>query len=181
MVSSICWNDSVNMLAAMQDNKFIVWYHPAVIYSDRDLLPLTQFTKEERSATMSQFDGPETRPLPVLHFRSYRYFYFCSEVSRSPQLVQFTGRHCILRRSDGASIATALSPFPTLLHQHAATGNWEAAVRLCRFVEVGGGGKEGGREGGTRLAMLSCDCRTPPCGRVWLVWPLVLENSILPK
>lgn len=49
MLSSICWNDSVNMLAAMQDNKFIVWYHPAVIYSDRELLPLTKFTKEGRS------------------------------------------------------------------------------------------------------------------------------------
>ncbi len=49
MLSSICWNDSVNMLAAMQDNKFIVWSHPAVIYSDRELLPLTKFTKEGRS------------------------------------------------------------------------------------------------------------------------------------
>lgn len=48
MVSSICWNDMVNMLAAMQDNKFVVWYHPAVIYSDKDLLPLTRFTKESR-------------------------------------------------------------------------------------------------------------------------------------
>lgn len=48
MVSSICWNDTVNMLAAMQDNKFVVWYHPAVIYSDKDLLPLTRYTKEGR-------------------------------------------------------------------------------------------------------------------------------------
>ena len=48
MVSSICWNDSVNMLAAMQDNKFVVWYHPAVIYSDKDLLPHTCYSKEGR-------------------------------------------------------------------------------------------------------------------------------------
>ena len=36
------------MLAAVQDSRFIVWYHPSVIYSDRDLLPLTQFSKEDR-------------------------------------------------------------------------------------------------------------------------------------
>ncbi len=46
MVSSMCWNETVNMLAAMQDDKFVVWYHPAVIYSDKDLLPRTRFTKE---------------------------------------------------------------------------------------------------------------------------------------
>lgn len=59
-----------------------------------------------------------------------------SDFSKSPQLMQFTGRHCKLRRSDGALLATSLSQFPILLHQHAASGNWEAAIRLCRFVKV---------------------------------------------
>ena len=48
MVTSICWNDRTNMLAAMQDNKFVVWYHPAVVYADKDLLPLTIVHKEGR-------------------------------------------------------------------------------------------------------------------------------------
>ena len=48
MVTSISWNDRTNMLAAMQDNKFVVWYHPAVVYSDKDLLPLTIVQKEGR-------------------------------------------------------------------------------------------------------------------------------------
>lgn len=48
MVTSMCWNDMVNMLAAMQDNKFVVWFHPAVIYTDKDLLPRTQYTREGR-------------------------------------------------------------------------------------------------------------------------------------
>ncbi len=39
----------VNMLAVMQDNKFVVWYHPAVLYIDKDLLPLTRLVKEGRS------------------------------------------------------------------------------------------------------------------------------------
>ena len=64
----------------------------------------------------------------------------CSEFSKSPQLLQFTGRHCKLRRSDGALLATSLSPFPILLHQHASAGHWEPAVRLCRFVKVSRGG-----------------------------------------
>ena len=48
MVSSICWNDGANMLAAMQDNTFVVWYHPGIIHADKDLLPLTTLTKEGR-------------------------------------------------------------------------------------------------------------------------------------
>lgn len=105
MVTSLCWNDRTNMLAAMQDGKFVVWYHPAVVYFDKDLLPQTTVHKEG------------------------------SEFSRSPQLLQFTGNHCTLRRSDGALITTSISPFPAILHQHAAASKWEAATRLCRFVK----------------------------------------------
>ena len=48
MVTSICWNDGANMLAAMQDNSFVVWYHPGIVHADKDLLPLTLLTKEGR-------------------------------------------------------------------------------------------------------------------------------------
>ena len=48
MVTSICWNSSANMLAAMQDGKFVLWYHPAVVYTDRDLLPQTLLRKERK-------------------------------------------------------------------------------------------------------------------------------------
>ena len=48
MVTSICWNDRTNMVAAMQENKFVVCYHPAVVYADKDLLPLTIVHKEGR-------------------------------------------------------------------------------------------------------------------------------------
>ena len=41
MVTSLVWNSGCNMLAGMQNNKLLVWYHPAVVYTDRDLLPLT--------------------------------------------------------------------------------------------------------------------------------------------
>ena len=46
MVHTLAWNDEANILAALQDGKFSVWYHPAVVYTDPDLLPKTQLQKE---------------------------------------------------------------------------------------------------------------------------------------
>ena len=46
MVHALAWNDEANILAALQDGKFSVWYHPAVVYTDPDLLPKTQLQKE---------------------------------------------------------------------------------------------------------------------------------------
>ena len=31
----------------------------------------------------------------------------------------------------------SLTPFPALLHQHSASGQWDSAIRLCRFAKVG--------------------------------------------
>ncbi|KAL5476125.1 hypothetical protein EMCRGX_G026033 [Ephydatia muelleri] len=107
MVTSICWNSSANMLAAMQDGKFVLWYHPVVVYTDRDLLPQTLLRKER------------------------------NEFAKNPQLLSFTGNHCSLRRSDGALITTSIPPFPAILHQHASVGKWQLATHLCRFVKDG--------------------------------------------
>ena len=48
MVSSLAWNDACNMLAAIQDNHFTIWYYPSVVYADRDILQLTQYDKSAR-------------------------------------------------------------------------------------------------------------------------------------
>lgn len=48
MIQSLCWNDSANMLAALADGKFTVWYYPNTIYVDRDLASRTVFEKEAR-------------------------------------------------------------------------------------------------------------------------------------
>ena len=45
---SLSWNDNTNMLAALADGKFTVWYYPSAVYVDRDLLPKTVFEKEAR-------------------------------------------------------------------------------------------------------------------------------------
>ena len=50
MIMSLSWNDNTNMLAALADGKFTVWYYPSAIYVDRDLMPKTIFEKEARYA-----------------------------------------------------------------------------------------------------------------------------------
>lgn len=48
MIQSLAWNDGSNMLAALADGKFTVWYYPNTIYVDRDLANKTIFEKEAR-------------------------------------------------------------------------------------------------------------------------------------
>ena len=48
MIQSLSWNDTSNMLAALADGKFTVWYYPNTIYVDRDLVMKTVFEREAR-------------------------------------------------------------------------------------------------------------------------------------
>ena len=48
MVQSLAWNDETNMLAALTDGKFVVWYYPNAVYVDRDLLAKTKSTRDAR-------------------------------------------------------------------------------------------------------------------------------------
>eukprot|EP00227_Mantoniella_beaufortii_P020105 CAMPEP_0197575096 /NCGR_PEP_ID=MMETSP1326-20131121/609_1 /TAXON_ID=1155430 /ORGANISM="Genus nov. species nov., Strain RCC2288" /LENGTH=759 /DNA_ID=CAMNT_0043137801 /DNA_START=154 /DNA_END=2433 /DNA_ORIENTATION=+ len=46
MVDSCRWNDTTDMLAAMVDQRLVVWYYPNVVYVDKDLTALTKFVKD---------------------------------------------------------------------------------------------------------------------------------------
>ncbi|XP_013386357.1 intraflagellar transport protein 80 homolog isoform X2 [Lingula anatina] len=105
MILSQVWNDNSNMLAAMADGKFTVWYYPNVAYVDRDLLPKTVCEKD------------------------------ASEFGKNPQLLSFLGSHVSLRRADGSLVSTGISPYPAMLHNFVMGSRWEDAVRLCRFVK----------------------------------------------
>ena len=48
MVTSLAWNDSTNMLAALSDSKLTVWFYPSAVYVDRDLLAITLMEKDAR-------------------------------------------------------------------------------------------------------------------------------------
>eukprot|EP00057_Strongylocentrotus_purpuratus_P035142 XP_797867.3 PREDICTED: intraflagellar transport protein 80 homolog [Strongylocentrotus purpuratus] len=39
MVTSFAWNDTTNVLVALQDGKFTMWYYPNAVYVDKDQLP----------------------------------------------------------------------------------------------------------------------------------------------
>ena len=45
MVDSVRWNDTTDMLAAMIDQRLVVWYYPNVVYVDKDLTAVTKITK----------------------------------------------------------------------------------------------------------------------------------------
>ncbi|XP_076064271.1 intraflagellar transport protein Oseg5 [Oratosquilla oratoria] len=105
MVQSLCWNDNVNMLATMHDAKFTIWYYPAVVYVDKDLLSLTLTQKDS------------------------------SEFGKNAMVDSFVDNNAVVRRADGSLISSNVSPYPSLLHSYVSVGRWEDAVRLCRFVK----------------------------------------------
>lgn len=45
---SIKWNDNSNMLSALQDGKLMIFYYPAVVFVDKNLLTMTVMLKEDR-------------------------------------------------------------------------------------------------------------------------------------
>ncbi|TRY89075.1 hypothetical protein DNTS_009800 [Danionella cerebrum] len=105
MVDSMAWNDSANLLCGIQDKCLTVWYHPSVVFVDKDLLPKTIFAK----------DG--------------------SELSRASQILSFVGSQVTLRRVDGSLVCSTVSPYPALLQEYSSSARWEDALRICRFAK----------------------------------------------
>ncbi|XP_045601736.1 intraflagellar transport protein 80 homolog [Procambarus clarkii] len=105
MVQSLSWNDGANMLAALQDSKFIVWFYPAVVFVDRDLQPLTVLEKD------------------------------ASEFGKNAIIDNFLDSVVTMRRADGSLVTTNVSPYPALLQNYVTTKHWDDAVRLARFVK----------------------------------------------
>ncbi|XP_051966276.1 intraflagellar transport protein 80 homolog isoform X2 [Xyrauchen texanus] len=105
MVHTLAWNDSANILCGVQDHQLTVWYHPSVVFVDKDLLPKTICTKDS------------------------------SELSGSPQIMSYVGSQVTVRRVDGSLVCSAVSQYPTLLHEYSSSARWEDALRLCRFAK----------------------------------------------
>ncbi|XP_068216977.1 intraflagellar transport protein 80 homolog [Palaemon carinicauda] len=105
MVQSLCWNDGANMLAALQDAKFTVWFYPGVVFVDRDL----------QATTMYEIDA--------------------SDFGKNAVIVSFLDTMVTLRRTDGSLVTSSVSPYPALLHNYVMARHWEDAVRLARFVK----------------------------------------------
>ncbi|XP_054901538.1 intraflagellar transport protein 80 homolog [Poeciliopsis prolifica] len=105
MVHSMAWNDSANILCGIQDIQFTVWYYPGVVFTDKDLLPRTIYTK----------DG--------------------SEFNHAPHILSYVGTKVTLRQGDGSLVYSSVPLYSTLLHEYSASARWEDALRLCRFAK----------------------------------------------
>jgi len=50
-------------------------------------------------------------------------------------MTSFTGTLCSVRRLDGGLATLQVSPYPRVLYEHVEQGDFEKAIRLCRFVK----------------------------------------------
>uniref|UniRef100_A0A7S2QU27 Intraflagellar transport protein 80 n=2 Tax=Chlamydomonas chlamydogama TaxID=225041 RepID=A0A7S2QU27_9CHLO len=105
MVDSALWHDTTGMLAAMVDQKLTVWYYPNEVYGDKELLAKTKYIKSD------------------------------TDFGKASNIVLFSGSKCLVRRSDGALVTVATSPYPLMLYDMVKLGQWEKATRLCRFIK----------------------------------------------
>jgi len=104
-VDSIEWNDSSDMLVAVADGKVVTWYYPNVVYVDRGLLALTSSSRE------------------------------ATELGKLPAINTFFGDRVTVRKADGTVIHINVPSYPLMLYEYVYSGKWEAAVRLCRFIQ----------------------------------------------
>jgi intraflagellar transport protein 80 len=105
MVDSVLFADVTDALAAMVDQRLVVWLHPNAAFVDKDVVDATKITREG-----------DFGKLPAL--TSFR-----------------DGSRATIRRIDGASIHVTVSPHLPTLHAHLITGAFDKAIRLCRFVK----------------------------------------------
>jgi intraflagellar transport protein 80 len=54
---------------------------------------------------------------------------------KTAEIVEFRETRITVRRSDGATVCAAVSPYPSILEKFCATSEWEPALRLCRYVK----------------------------------------------
>ncbi|KAI8818239.1 WD40-repeat-containing domain protein [Fimicolochytrium jonesii] len=107
MIESFAWNSEADLLVAMMDYKFVVWFYPNVVFVDEDIAPLTKFEK----------DG--------------------SAFGKDAQIVSFHGTQCTLRRADGTLVTVSnITPLPAVLQEHVRKKQWEEALRLCRYANT---------------------------------------------
>lgn len=105
MVDSALWHDTTGMLAAIVDQKLMVWYYPNEVYVDKELLAKARYVKTD------------------------------SEFGKAAHITLFSGSKVLIRRSDGVLVTVAASPYPNMLYDMVRLAQWDRATRLCRFIK----------------------------------------------
>jgi hypothetical protein len=91
--------------------------------------PIVYFLIRSSPTPLEVQEMPGTHLYLIVHLDSI-------EVGQNPQIVHFFGKTCTVRRSDGAIITASIPPYPIIMYSYCEKGDWENAVRLCRFVKV---------------------------------------------
>ncbi|KOC63788.1 Intraflagellar transport protein 80 like protein [Habropoda laboriosa] len=106
MAQDIKWATDANVLAAMLDATLSVWLCPnCVHYSDRKIIRKTRIDKES------------------------------SEFGKQPSIANVYNGMVMIRRGDGALVASSFYTFFISLHQHILNKRWKEAVSLCRIAQ----------------------------------------------
>ncbi|XP_020293315.1 intraflagellar transport protein 80 homolog isoform X2 [Pseudomyrmex gracilis] len=106
MTYSIAWATDANVLAAMLDANLSVWLCPnCVYYSDRKLIRRTRIDKES------------------------------SEFGKQPSIVSVRNGIVMVRRGDGAVVASSFYNLFTRLHEHISNKGLKEALSLCRVAQ----------------------------------------------
>ncbi|KAF4754911.1 Intraflagellar transport protein 80 [Perkinsus olseni] len=117
MVSSFQWNDATDMLVGIADQQLITWNYPQCIFTDSQLLNLTVDTMEIPRQSIGESSAG-------------------SWGAGDTTVETFIGTRVLLKRPYGGRTVTAVSPYPSLLYKLQAKGQWDKAVKLCRYVRV---------------------------------------------
>jgi hypothetical protein len=114
----------------------IVWNYPDVVLVDKDMIDATTTGAVPRIPRgKSQLTNPPFPPLPLL---LPLLLLFLVPVTRSnglgrgASIKSFVGCSLHVMRPDGAPLHLMTSPYPLVLTEHVARGEWEKAMLLCR-------------------------------------------------
>jgi len=101
-VESCVFSDETDVLVGLADGRLHVWYQPAVVFVDRDLLPLTTSSSEAQ------------------------------EYGRGAQILALYGSRIIIRKVDGSMLVASTNIDIALLYELTRANKWDESIRLCR-------------------------------------------------
>jgi hypothetical protein len=58
------------------------------------------------------------------------------EFGKDCKIMNFIGKTVYARKADGSLVSTAIIPHVTTLYEYVEKVDWDASVRLCRFIKV---------------------------------------------
>ncbi|XP_026825249.1 intraflagellar transport protein 80 homolog isoform X2 [Ooceraea biroi] len=106
MAQNIAWATDANVLAAMLDATLSVWLCPnCVHYNDRKIIRRTRIDKEN------------------------------SEFGKQPSIVSVRNGMVVIRRGDGATVASYFYNLFTSLYEHVSNKRLKEALFLCRIAQ----------------------------------------------